>query len=516
MVTLIDDARQWCKAVAGADLGEVPRELSFCAWAILGDDVLWVADAQEDARFSDNPLVRAAPGLRFYAGAPIRLSDGERVGTVCVLDVRPRSYDLDLALTLHELAAAAGGLLEVHALRRRVVNLEVAAETERSGRLALLKSLAHELMTPLSGVLGGADALRSAELSLEDRDTARLVASSARAMKTIVAELLETAALDDETEKAPCVFELGPLVRSVLASKAAAARIKGLDLTAGPIPNLALVGGAERLGQLLRRLLAGAVTSAPRGRVLLDISFARSGAFADLLVRIEDEGPAPRPARGGETIPKPGEVRQRSFEVAMKMARRLGGELEAAPSADGGCLTLLRLTLSLADGADAPLRPEPQALALGADVIRAPVAGATAPLRILVADDHPANRKVAALILEPLPAEVVLVEDGAQAVSAFASGSFDLVLMDLQMPVMDGLDAIREIRRREILAGRGARVPIIVVSAHVFPSDREASAAAGADAHIGKPVDAAELIETVRRELCEPSVSEPRLADRVA
>lgn len=126
----------------------------------------------------------------------------------------------------------------------------------------------------------------------------------------------------------------------------------------------------------------------------------------------------------------------------------------------------------------------------------APIHDAEAPpLRILAADDNPTNRRVLELMLGAAGAEVVSVENGAQAVEAWRSGGFDLVLMDLRMPVMDGLDAIRAIRAAE--PPGLPRAPIIVVSANTSPQDVEVSAAAGADRHIGKPIRAEALFEAI-------------------
>ncbi len=117
------------------------------------------------------------------------------------------------------------------------------------------------------------------------------------------------------------------------------------------------------------------------------------------------------------------------------------------------------------------------------------------PLRVLAADDNPTNRKVVELMLGAAGAEVISVENGQEAVDAWRAGAFDVVLMDLRMPVMDGLEAIRAIRRAE---GAGLpRAPIIVISANTSTTDVEASAAAGADRHIGKPLRAEELFEAI-------------------
>ena len=115
---------------------------------------------------------------------------------------------------------------------------------------------------------------------------------------------------------------------------------------------------------------------------------------------------------------------------------------------------------------------------------------------VLVADDNPTNRKVIELMLAAAGARPTCVEDGRQAVEAWRSGGFDVVLMDLRMPVMDGLTAIRAIREAETAFGR-ARIPIVVLSANTGPEDRRASAEAGADGHIGKPIRADELLETI-------------------
>ncbi|WP_293352353.1 response regulator [Phenylobacterium sp.] len=135
-----------------------------------------------------------------------------------------------------------------------------------------------------------------------------------------------------------------------------------------------------------------------------------------------------------------------------------------------------RLVSGLLDYGDADLAPEE-----GAHV--AP----DRPLRVLAADDNPTNRKVIELMLEAAGVQVVTVENGFEAVEAWRAGGFDAVLMDLRMPVTDGLSAIRAIRAEEEALGR-ARIPAIVLSANTSPDDRAASAAAGADGHIGKPI----------------------------
>jgi CheY-like chemotaxis protein len=126
---------------------------------------------------------------------------------------------------------------------------------------------------------------------------------------------------------------------------------------------------------------------------------------------------------------------------------------------------------------------------------------AAGPLRILLAEDNPTNQKVVSLILGPVGAELTVVENGAEALEAFREGRFDLVLMDLQMPVMDGLAATRALRALEAAESARPRTPIAVLSANAMAHHREEALAAGADLHIAKPVTARGLIEGVERAL---------------
>ena len=117
-------------------------------------------------------------------------------------------------------------------------------------------------------------------------------------------------------------------------------------------------------------------------------------------------------------------------------------------------------------------------------------------LRVLMVEDNPTNRRILTLVLERLPAKITAAEDGLQAVEAFETGTFDVVLMDLQMPGMDGYEAMRRIRAIEAAGDRG-RTPIIVISAHTRPGDMAESKLAGADHHLAKPVDIPALLATM-------------------
>jgi CheY-like chemotaxis protein len=180
------------------------------------------------------------------------------------------------------------------------------------------------------------------------------------------------------------------------------------------------------------------------------------------------------------------------LSLARDLARAMGGGVEAEGAVGVGACFTFTVPLAKAEAPIARSAPADVGEDAGED---------DPPVRILLAEDNPANRTVVELILGAAGVELVSVENGAEAVDAFAAQRFDLVLMDLQMPVMDGLTAIRLIRERE---QGGARTPIIVLSANVQAEHVEGSAAAGADMHLAKPIVAATLLAALEQALTPP------------
>lgn len=124
LVSLVDENRQWFKSRVGLDIGETPRDLSFCGHAILGDDVFVIPDATNDSRFSDNPLVTNEPHIQFYAGCPLRFSDGRKLGTLCILDNKPREFSSEDREVLKDLAAT---------VERELAAVEMATTDDLTG-----------------------------------------------------------------------------------------------------------------------------------------------------------------------------------------------------------------------------------------------------------------------------------------------------------------------------------------------------------------------------------------------
>jgi signal transduction histidine kinase len=277
MVNLVDHERQFMKAAYGFTRRDVPRELSFCAHAIIEPArVLAVPDLASDARFESHPIVAGAPHLRFYAAAPIVTEDGYAIGTVCVMDVAPRS-DLtsDDAEALRAIARQAMSLIELRRDRAMVRNANQRLE-EANARLEdvsrrkteIISDVSHEFRTPLTTILGYAELIRDEKLDLEETrefadDIVRDVQRLTRMMENVLdLERLEARA----TAFRPMPVELPSLLEDEVGrwevDEAAANHAVSLSVKFG-LPQV--LADADRIAQVVRNFLANAVKYSPDG-----------------------------------------------------------------------------------------------------------------------------------------------------------------------------------------------------------------------------------------------------------
>ncbi len=380
-----------------------------------------------------------------------------------------------------------------------------------------LANMNHELRTPLNGVLGGASVLAGTPLSPPQQRMVDLIQSSGQGLQRIVDSVFDLMELSSgEIRLVETPFDLGAVLCGAAADARRGAAAKGLGFerrgaaTGEDVPCWVL-GDGRRVGQVLSSLLDNAVKFTDRGGVTLHVSppQGEGDGRADGIWRFEvrDTGVGLDPAAAEALFhafrQADGSMTRRfggiglGLSLARDLARAMGGEVEAdGRLGEGACFTF---TVPLA-AAEAPIAGPASA---GGEDAAEDADDGDRPVRILLAEDNPANRTVVELILGAAGVEMVSVENGAEAVSAFAAEPFDLVLMDLQMPVMDGLTAIRLIREHERARG-GLRIPIIVLSANVQAEHVEGSAAAGANLHLAKPIVAATLLAAVEQALAGP------------
>ena len=374
------------------------------------------------------------------------------------------------------------------------------AQRQSSVKSQFLATMSHEMRTPLHGILGLARLLRRqpeaptpAQWDVIERAGEHLLAQ--------INDILDFSHLQGGTiVLAVQRFDLAQLIDDLVAQSSAAASERGLLLQARLTMNrpALVVGDAARLRQVLQQLLgnaikfteAGSVTVTVkhhpvRGRVRIDVRDTGIGIAAVDRGRIFDafqQGDNSFRRRYGGT--------GLGLTIARELARAMGGDLLFTSVPGEG--SNFRLTVALPTAPeDAPAEP---VVANGARLLSG---------HVLLAEDNPVNALVAEAALQGLGLSVQVVGDGEQAVAAFKTRRPDLVLMDCQMPVMDGFEAARRMREHEQEAGDGRRTPIVALTANAMDGDRERSLAAGMDDHMAKPFRDDALWATLRRLLVQ-------------
>ncbi|MDR3512342.1 MAG: ATP-binding protein [Caulobacteraceae bacterium] len=382
-----------------------------------------------------------------------------------------------------------------------------AAEAANRAKSEFLANMSHEIRTPLNGVMGIASALGRTDLAPVQREMVELIGASAHTLEALLSDVLDLAriesgrlALRDEP------FDLGDSLRLVAGLFEARAKDKGLAFrtTISPAARTMVRGDVVRLRQIVSNLLSNAVKFTQEGRVSLQVEAERADGRLRVGLSVIDTGMGFDAEVGRRLFQRfeqaDGSITRRfggaglGLAISRSLADAMGGALTASATPGKGAIFTLKLELACAEE-QAPAEPEPPDA-----VAETPAQGGAAPpppMRVLLAEDHPTNRKVVSLILQAIGADLVCVENGALAVEAASRESFDLILMDMQMPVLDGLDAIVAIRAQEQREGR-ERTPILTLTANAMAENADASAAAGADGRLTKPIAAERLIAAVR------------------
>jgi signal transduction histidine kinase/ActR/RegA family two-component response regulator len=370
-----------------------------------------------------------------------------------------------------------------------------AAESANLSKSQFLANMSHEIRTPLNGVVSMAHLLGRSQLTSPDRELVQIIQTSADTLTTILSDILDMARIEaGEVSLEHVPFHFGDTVRSVCALFTLRAQEKGVAVVLD-LPGEAdrfVTGDGNRLRQVLNNLVSNAVKFTERGCVTVTISLPEPDRVR---VVVADTGVGFDPKVSGDLF-------ARFQQADGSITRKFGGSgLGLAISRDLVELMHGRIGYDSAPGAgssfwvDLPFAP---CAPSGSPMVEENEVRIDRPLSVLIADDHPTNLKVATMILEQFGARCTTAVDGSEAVSAFLSEGFDLVLMDLQMPVMDGLAAVQEIRNIERRSGR-ARTPIAILSANTMPEHIAAASDAGADEHLSKPIRPVDLIRLASR-----------------
>jgi len=380
------------------------------------------------------------------------------------------------------------------------------AEADSRAKSGFLAMMSHEIRTPMNGVLGLASTLLETKLDTEQRHAVSTIRDSADNLQRILNDILDLSKLQaGKFEFEAIDFSPSALVNAITSIVAMNAKDKGLAVAVEIDPRLppALRGDAARLRQVLLNLAFNAVKFTERGSVTISVICRdRDDNSATVEWCVSDTGIGIEPDRVGrlfsEFAQADASINRRfggtglGLAISRRIVEQMGGAIEVSSVAGEGSTFRFSLSMPWSDKVISDQRTE----RVGADDLKARIATLGRPLRILIAEDDATNRLVVSKMLKEFAAETRIVVDGVQAVAACSEQDYDLVLMDVRMPEMDGLAATRAIRAR---GGRLAAFPIIALTANAFPDDVKQCRDAGMSDFLSKPLRKPALVAAILR-----------------
>lgn len=408
----------------------------------------------------------------------------------CLLDI-----ELWMSVThLHGVRHIHSNIRDISERKQSAADLlaaKVEAEAANNAKSTFLANMSHELRTPLNGVVAVADLLSKTRLDRHQSELVSLIQSSSGQLLRLVGDILDLARI----EAGEVVLASGPmsprdLVSEVTAGLELAASAKNLSLSVSIDPAVSehVEGDATRLKQVLTNLISNAIKFTDSGSVTVTVGCEGDGIRFDIADTGIGFSKEQRDVIFERFQQADGSITRKfggtglGLAISRELVDVMGGELDCWGAPDEGARFWFTLPLQPVETIAAPVEALPDEC--------------TANSRALVVDDNATNRRVAELLLRSFGASVVSVEDGQQAVAAFTQGRYDVILMDMMMPVMDGLAATEAIRRIEV-EQHLRPTPIIMLTASSLPEHITASLDAGADLHLPKPVNATALFEAL-------------------
>jgi signal transduction histidine kinase/CheY-like chemotaxis protein len=500
-ISLVDQDRQWFKSRDGVADEETPRSVSFCARTILSNDVMVVPDALRDARFAANPLVCGNPGIRFYAGAPLRTNGGHNLGSLCIMDTVPRP---DLSARERGILTDLADAVVQHCLNRRNEReLRTAKDdADRANRAKgqFLSRASHELRTPMNAVLGFAQLLEMDDLSDSQRSNVDRILRAGKHLLKLLNEVLDISRIEaggraielEPVKIAEAIREAAELVEPMLPENKISLHIEAASACR-------VLADQQKLVQVFLNLLSNAIKyNRPNGSVTV----ATEAVGEQVRIRIADTGNGISPEQQSklfQPFERLGAERTKvqgtglGLALSKKIVELMGGSIgvESVPGSGSTFWMQLPRFDAAPLGASAPVELKPT----------------TGPTVLYIEDAIVSIHLIRGILKRAKvhgdsTIRLISAMQGNLGLEMARLHSPDLILLDLHLPDMSGHQVLHQLKAD----ARTSSIPVVVLTADPLPGTQAQVRDAGAAACLSKPVDVAQFLKTVSHILEEPTI----------
>lgn len=490
LISLVDETRQWFKSKHGLDAPETPREVAFCSHAILEDEVFVIPDSFEDERFHDNPLATGAPDVRFYAGAQLRTPSGNKIGTLCVIDNKPRVIGEKQINALEALARQVVNQLELRLSKK-------SAESLLEKKTSFFANMSHEIRTPLNGVLGFTGLLLDEKMSKEAYNYVKHIKACGESLLIVINDILDISKIEAgklNIENIPMniqkTIEASMLVFKTNVNQKGISLNYNLDKLVPPI----VIGDSLRIRQILINLIGNSVKFTERGSIDINVNFLKrkNNKKALLKFEVKDTGigiPNHAIEKLFQSYEQVESTTTRNYggtglglSICSKLVSLMGGNIWVESVENEG--SSFFFTVEVEEGVEDIKNPTLENI----EIPTAHVEGESF-IPILVAEDNMVNQLIIRKTLNKLGYKNIdFVENGQLALDAIEEKDYSIIFMDVQMPLMDGYEATAAIKSK-----LESDIKIIGLSANVFEDDKIRAKESGMDDYLEKPIDIKKL-----------------------